>query len=72
MFFKLKTMKTLSDGTEVSARSYYYLLDWNEENRKEYIYKTFNKERLCDLTILEYRQLFCYATQIESLTFNKD
>jgi len=60
-------MKTLSDGTEVAARGYYYLLDWNEVNKWEYMYKTFDKKRLCDLNIIEYRQLFCYATQIDSM-----
>lgn len=64
-------MKTLSDGIEVSARSYYYLLDWNEENKWEYISR-WNKTRLCDLTIREYRNLFCYATQTESITFTKN
>ena len=64
-------MKTLSDGIEVSARSYYYLLDWNEVNQWEYMYSMWDKRRLCDLTIMEYRQLFCYATQIESITMTK-
>jgi len=64
-------MKTLADGVEVSARSYYYLLDWNEVNEWNYMFITFNKRRLCDLTIIEYRQLFCYATQLESITMYK-
>ena len=33
-------MKTLSDGIEVSARSYYYMLDWNEVNEWGYMFKT--------------------------------
>lgn len=64
-------MKTLSDGIEVSARSYYYLLDWNEVNQWEYMYSMWDKRRLCDLTIMEYRQLFCYATQGEGVTMTK-
>jgi len=64
-------MKTLSDGIEVSARSYYYLLDWNEVNEWAYMYSMRGKRRLCDLTIMEYRQLFCYATQIECITMTK-
>ena len=32
-------MKTLADGYEVSSRSYYYLLDWNEKNNSQYILK---------------------------------
>ena len=59
-------MKILSDGIEVPSRGYYYLLDWNEANQWEYMYNAFNKKRLCDLTIMEYRQLFCYATQMDS------
>ena len=64
-------MKILSDGIEVSSRSYYYLLDWNEVNERLYINSKFNKNRLCDLTILEYRDLFCHATQMESTTMIK-
>ena len=55
-------MKTLSDGTEVSARSYYYLLDWNEQNMWQFISENFNKGRLMDLTISEYKKLFIEAT----------
>lgn len=65
-------MKTLSDGIQVSARSYYYLLDWNETNEWKYLYSTFGKKRLCDLTIFQYRMLFCHATQIESVTMIKE
>lgn len=59
-------MKTLADGFEVSARSYYYLLDWNELNGWEYITHAFLKTRLCDLTKEEYKKLFDYATSSES------
>ena len=55
-------MKTLSDGIEVSARSYYYLLDWNERDEWKYINRMFNKFRLCDLTHPEYKMLFLHAT----------
>lgn len=56
-------MKTLSDGNEVTSRSYYYLLDWNEVNEWAYIAKEFKKARLCDLTTEEYKKLFEYATK---------
>ncbi len=55
-------MKTLSDDKEVPARGYYYLLDWNEQNELNYIQRVFNKTRLADLTLHEYKMLFKYAT----------
>ena len=56
-------MKTLNDGIEVPARIYYYLLDWNEVNERKYMIDNFNKTRLCDLNIGEFKQLFGFATQ---------
>lgn len=64
-------MKALSDDKEVESRGYYYLLDWNERDNWKYISTQFNKNRLCDLTIKEYYQLFCYATQIDSVELTK-
>ena len=58
-------MKELADGTLVSSRSYYYLLDWNEFDQKEFIVKEFAKQRLCDLTRVEYKRLFNKATTSE-------
>lgn len=58
-------MKTLADGFNVSARSFYYLLDWNEVNEWRYIAKEFGKSRLIDLTIIEYKRLFNKATIAE-------
>lgn len=54
---------TLSDGTKVPARTYYYLLDWNDADNKVAISNMFGKQRLADLTINEYRLLWSYATQ---------
>jgi hypothetical protein len=54
-------MKQLFDGSSVTSRSYYFLLDWNEQNNREYINQKFHKNRLCDLTKHEYKQLFEYA-----------
>ena len=59
-------MKKLADGFEVSARSYYYLLDWNEVNGWEYITHSFWKTTLNALTKEEYKKLFDYATMSES------
>ena len=58
-------MKELADGIQVSARTYYYLLDFNERYNWDFMYNTFNKKRLCDLTIVEYRQLFDHATDMD-------
>jgi hypothetical protein len=58
-------MKKLADGTQVSARTYYYLLDFNDRYNWEFMYNTFNKKRLCDLTIEEYRVLFEHATEVD-------
>jgi len=55
-------MKELADGNEVPSRVYYYLLDWNEINQWEYIFRSFKKERLCDLNLNEFKQLFLYAS----------
>jgi hypothetical protein len=55
-------MKKLADGFEVSARSYYYLLDWNESNEWEFMLKEFGKNKLSELTRVEYKRLFNKAT----------
>ena len=64
-------MKALTDDKEVESRGYYYLLDWNERDNWKFISAQFNKNRLCDLNIKEYYQLFCYATQIDSIELIK-
>ena len=58
-------MKTINGNIEVSSRSYYYLLDWNEKDEWVYIHAQYNKGSLKDLTIEEYKQLFNYATQCD-------
>jgi hypothetical protein len=56
-------MKTLIDGTEVAARTYYYLLDYMDRHFDEKpLRQLFNKERLCDTNITEYTQFFQKAT----------
>jgi hypothetical protein len=42
-------MKELIDDSQVPARVYYFLLDWNEVDKLKTIYKLFNVNRLCDL-----------------------
>lgn len=63
-------MKKLADGFEVSARSYYYLLDWNEVNEWKYMVKEFGKTILADLTRVEYKRLFNKATTSEMNQWN--
>lgn len=63
-------MKTLADGNEVTARSYYFLLDWNEHDEKKFMFNTFNKMRLCDLTLPEYKKLWMTATTNELKLFD--
>lgn len=66
-------MKTLSDGIEVIERTWYYLLDFNDRNNWEFIMQSFNKTKLHDLTINEYKQLFIYATNSDiQLMFRED
>ena len=58
-------MKILSDGTEVSDRSYHYLLDFNDATDNDFIKSEFNKESLTELDFLEYQILFEIATYCE-------
>ena len=56
-------MKTLIDDTEVTARTYYYLLDWNERDCWKTIYDIAKTFKLCELEIEQYTKLFKIATQ---------
>lgn len=58
-------MKTLSDNIEVTSRSYYFLLDWNEQDDWKFIAERFNKGRLMDLDLDEYMILWLHATTAE-------
>lgn len=58
-------MKTLKDGTEVTSRSYYYLLDFNDYDNWETLQKISGKFKLKDLTFAEYRKLWFLATEKE-------
>lgn len=53
-------MKKLSNGTEVPARIYYYLLDYLDENR--FVLDEFEKESLYLLDIEQFYELFEIAT----------
>ena len=54
-------MKTLSSGSRVPSRLYYYLLDFNDENR-EFMFDLFHVTRLYDLTKDQFYELFQYAS----------
>lgn len=58
-------MKELSDGTQVTARSYYFLLDFNDRDGWKTLVDNFNVRRLHDLNKEQYIRLFEIATQAE-------
>lgn len=64
-------MKELSDGTKVSSRTYYYLLDFKDRYLDEFIQLSFNKDRLCDLSIGEYQKFFEHATEFDNKELNR-
>lgn len=55
-------MKTLHDGTQVTARSFYNLLDWNDIDGGEYMWDNFKLLRLSQLNKEQYTQLWEHAT----------
>lgn len=66
-------MKTLSDGKTVTSRTFYYLLDWRDRHHDEHPLRTmFNKERLHDLTLREYIELFETATIQDMIAMEND
>lgn len=58
-------MKTLADNAQVSAFSYYFLLEWNEKDKKKTIQDEFGTNQLCALNIEQYASLFDIASQSE-------
>jgi hypothetical protein len=58
-------MKILNDGTMVTSRSFYFLLDFNDRDGWETLVNMFNVRKLHDLDINQYIQLFEIATQKE-------
>ena len=47
-------MKALADGTEVAARTYYYLLDWNEVNYTYMAYRDSGKPSFIDYEMIPF------------------
>lgn len=64
-------MKTLIDDTEVSARGYYYLLDWNDQDEWKTIQALFGTCKLCELEKHQYIQLFEVATRVDLKRLNE-
>ena len=61
-------MKLLVDGKTVTARTYYYLLDWRDRHHdKRPLQTMFGKGKLCELTLKEYFILFEKATDTDKL-----
>ena len=50
-------MKTLADGTQVSSRGFYFLLDWNDRNDKKIISDLYGVMRLHELKKHQYLYL---------------
>lgn len=59
----------IANNIEVSSRSYYYLLDFNDRDDWKELSK-FNVQKLSELNLEQYLELFKIATQkeIENLT----
>lgn len=64
-------MKTLADGTTVMARTYYYLLDFNDLDKWKTLFSEFGKKKLHDLTKSEYIRLFEIATKKDLENLNQ-
>jgi hypothetical protein len=60
-------MKKLASGTEVPERIYYYLLNWNDEDNKEFMTNEFQKNSLSELSDVEFRRLFNKASTSDYL-----
>ena len=58
-------MIKLADGSQVVARMYHYLLDFNDMTGWEYIRNVFKKDALKELNKAEFMQLFQHATTID-------
>ena len=68
---QLIDMKTLADGSQVTDRSYFFLLDWNEQDDWVFMYEEFDKEGLKALNIDEYIKLFMTATLRDTRNFKR-
>lgn len=58
-------MKTLADGTQVSSRSYYFLLDFNDRDGWKTLHGLYNVMKLHELNKQQYIELFKIAVEKE-------
>lgn len=54
-------MKKLADGTDVSSRGFYFLLDWNDRNDKKVMSNLYGEVKLKDLTLHQYLYMMKHA-----------
>ena len=59
-------MKVLADGSTVSERSYYFLLDYNDRNDKRPTQNLYGVSRIVDLAKHQYLYLFKQAIAEEA------
>jgi hypothetical protein len=60
-----KNMKKLADGTTVTSRSYYFLLDFNDRDNWEIISSLWGVMKLNELNKHQYLYLFKKAVEQE-------
>ena len=58
-------MKTLKNGEQVTSRSYYFLLDFNDRDGWKTLVDNFDVKRLNDLNKEQYIKLFEIAIEAE-------
>jgi hypothetical protein len=64
-------MKTIKNGKQVPARTYYYILDYLDRHYSEHIlYSLFKKERLQDLNLGEYNTIFTKVVNSDQQLIN--
>ena len=62
-------MKQLTDGTQIPARIWYYILDWNDHDSFKTL-QSFGTSRMCELSRVQFHQLFriAFKYDLESLS----
>jgi DNA phosphorothioation-dependent restriction protein DptG len=54
-------MKELADGSRVTSRGFYFLLDWNDQNDKKMMSDLYGVMRLHELTRHQYAYMMKHA-----------
>lgn len=65
-------MQTLKDGTEVTSRGFYFLLDWSDNDDKQTIYGLYGVHKLRDLDKGQYTYLMKTAMDSELKSLGYD